>query len=356
MRKQRLFKLISLVVAAILAVSTTALAEDMHKDDSMPMMGMKTDAGYIDVTPEEALQLITDTPDLVIIDVSPKYAEGHLPGALNYYIGDGTLDKAIPMLDMEKPYLVYCHVDSASIPGATALVEAGFSPVYRLLGNYPAWVEAGYDVSTLTMNEEIAMMYMDAMKMYTEVMEDAMMEEKAMMYMNMMEMYMGMMDEGTMEMYADMMDEDMMKVYSDMMDKDMTDDTMMDKDMTDTDMADKDMADDTMMGMTTEAGYIDLTPEEAMMLIEATPDLVIIDVSPKYDEGHLPGAMHYYLGDGSLDDALPMLDMEVPYLVYCHVDSVSIAGATKLVEAGFSPVYRLLGNYGAWVAAGFPVE
>lgn len=336
MRKQRLFKLISLVVAAILAVSTTALAEDMHKNDSMPMMGMKTDAGYIDVTPEEALQLIMDTPDLVIIDVSPKYAEGHLPGALNYYIGDGTLDKAIPMLDMEKPYLVYCHVDSASIPGATALVEAGFSPVYRLLGNYPAWVEAGYDVSTLTMNEEIAMMYMDAMKMYTDVMEDTMMEEKAMMYMDMMEMYMGMMDEGMMEMYADMMDEDMMKVYADMMGKDMTDDTM--------------------MGMTTEAGYIDLTPEEAMMLIETTPDLVIIDVSPKYDEGHLPGAMHYYLGDGTLDDAIPMLDMEVPYLVYCHVDSVSIAGATKLVEAGFSPVYRLLGNYGAWVAAGFPVE
>jgi rhodanese-related sulfurtransferase len=29
---------------------------------------------------------------------------------------------------------------------------------------------------------------------------------------------------------------------------------------------------------------------------------------------------------------------------------------TKLVNAGFEHVYRLIGNYGAWVAAGYEVE
>jgi rhodanese-related sulfurtransferase len=102
--------------------------------------------------------------------------------------------------------------------------------------------------------------------------------------------------------------------------------------------------------------YIDITPAEAKELIDTEPDLVIIDVSPHYEQGHLPGAVHYYLGDGSLDAAIPTLDKNKKYLVYCHVDSVAIQGAQKLIDAGFEHVYRLEGNYAAWVDAGYPVE
>ncbi len=102
--------------------------------------------------------------------------------------------------------------------------------------------------------------------------------------------------------------------------------------------------------------YTDLNPEQAKQLIDTMPDLVVIDVSLHYDEGHLPGAVHYYLADGSLEAAIPSLDKEVPYLVYCHVDRVAIAGAQALVDAGFPTVYRLEGNYSAWVDAGYPVE
>ena len=104
------------------------------------------------------------------------------------------------------------------------------------------------------------------------------------------------------------------------------------------------------------AGYIDVSPAEAKELIDGTPDLIIIDVSPHYEQGHLPGAVNYYLGDGSLDAAIPTLDKDKTYLVYCHVDSVAIAGAQKLVDAGFMKVYRLEGNYSAWVDAGYTVE
>jgi rhodanese-related sulfurtransferase len=102
--------------------------------------------------------------------------------------------------------------------------------------------------------------------------------------------------------------------------------------------------------------YIDLSPMEAKEFIENNPDVVIIDVSPLYDQGHIPGAINYYLADGSLDSAIPTLDKTKTYLVYCHVDSVSIAGANKLIEAGFENVYRLEGNYAAWVDAGYPIE
>jgi rhodanese-related sulfurtransferase len=48
------------------------------------------------------------------------------------------------MLDINKDYLVYCHTDSASILGARKLIDAGFNPVYRLEGNFRAWIDAGY--------------------------------------------------------------------------------------------------------------------------------------------------------------------------------------------------------------------
>ena len=102
--------------------------------------------------------------------------------------------------------------------------------------------------------------------------------------------------------------------------------------------------------------YTDVTPEEAKSLIDTKADLVVIDVSPNYDEGHLPGAVNYYVGDGSLDEVIPNLDKTKEYLVYCHVDSASINGAQKLIDAGFEKVYRLKGNYQAWIDAGHPIE
>lgn len=131
-------------------MQTTGDSEDVQmpdegEDSQMPEEDMGPSA-YIDVTPAEAQELIALNPDLIIIDVSPHYAEGHLPGAVSYYLGDGSLDRAIPNLDKNATYLVYCHVDGVAIAGAQALIDAGFENVYRLQGNYAAWVDAGYPV------------------------------------------------------------------------------------------------------------------------------------------------------------------------------------------------------------------
>ena len=105
-----------------------------------------------------------------------------------------------------------------------------------------------------------------------------------------------------------------------------------------------------------QGGYTDISPAEAKQMIDENPDLIIIDVSPFYENGHLPGAVNYYLGDGSLDEAIPMLDKNATYLVYCHFAVASREGAQKLVDAGFMNVYRLEGEYQAWVDAGYPIE
>lgn len=127
--------------------TTTTMDDEEMEEEEMESDIPKAQAGaYTDLTAAQAKELIDTTPGLIIIDVSPKYAEGHIPGAINYYIGDGSLENAIPELDKNATYLVYCHVDSASIGGAQALVDAGFTKVYRLEGNYAAWTDAGYPV------------------------------------------------------------------------------------------------------------------------------------------------------------------------------------------------------------------
>lgn len=108
----------------------------------------------------------------------------------------------------------------------------------------------------------------------------------------------------------------------------------------------------------TEASYTDINPVQAKEMIDTNPDLIVIDVSPNYDEGHLPGAINYYVGGGELDGAIDSgaLDPSAEYLVYCHFASASRLGAQKLVDAGFENVYRLEGEYGAWVDAGYTIE
>jgi rhodanese-related sulfurtransferase len=126
-----------LLLASVIAIGTAAGCTPEEQAGS-----------YTDISASEAKQLIDDNPEVIIIDVSPIYAAGHLPGAVNYYVGDGSLDAAIPALDENATYLVYCHAESASRQGAQKLVDAGFTDVYRLEGEYDAWVDAGYPIET----------------------------------------------------------------------------------------------------------------------------------------------------------------------------------------------------------------
>ena len=146
MKKQSII-LLSIVVAIIIVAGIV-----FWKTPEIEMTEMEKEAvigdvskSYIDVTVGEAKELIDTRDDLVIIDVSPFYEEGHIPGAEWYYYADGSLDEAIPNLDKDKIYLVYCHFDGPSIAGAEKLVDAGLE-VYRLTGHFSGWVDAGYEV------------------------------------------------------------------------------------------------------------------------------------------------------------------------------------------------------------------
>jgi len=132
------------LLLALLVVLTGCLGggdnDDEPKDD---------DPRFIDIDQDQARRLIDNDTSIIVIDVSSRYQEGHITGALNYYYV-GVLEDAIESeeLDPMATYIVYCHVDFASGNAAQDMIDAGFSDVYRLSTHYASWRDAGYPITT----------------------------------------------------------------------------------------------------------------------------------------------------------------------------------------------------------------
>jgi rhodanese-related sulfurtransferase len=208
------------------------------------------DQTYTDIMASEIkMELVDDasiSPYEAIYDVSPVYAEGHLPFSSDAGGLDG-LESMLDGLDKSKNYLVYCHGDGPSIAAAELMIDNGFENVHRLEGNYGAW---------------------DAVS------------------------------------------------------------------------------------------FVDIQASIAKAKIDAGEFEAIFDVSPVYDMGHLPGATNANAGGGGTDLSalIQNMDKSKSYLVYCHGNAPAMAGAQLMEDAGFTKVFRLEGNYGAWVDAGYEVE
>ena len=82
------------------------------------------------------------------------------------------------------------------------------------------------------------------------------------------------------------------------------------------------------------------------------PRFHIIDVSSDYNNGHIVNAVNYPID--SFETSVVGLDKTEIYLIYSRNDE-SRTAVKIMADNGFQNVYRLQGNYGAWVDAGFPV-
>lgn len=105
---------------------------------------------YKDIDAYQARKMINRYNNLVVVDISGTYEMGHIPGSVNYFIGDGSLEDALSELDKNKRYLVYYHNNNTSKLAAEMFASAGFKKVYRLDGNYSSWVEAGFETTSLS--------------------------------------------------------------------------------------------------------------------------------------------------------------------------------------------------------------
>lgn len=72
--------------------------------------------------------------EVVVIDVRTpaEFDEGHLEGAVNHNVEDGSLADALASLDPAGEYIVYCRSGRRSAIAAQQMAEAGFVNVTDL--------------------------------------------------------------------------------------------------------------------------------------------------------------------------------------------------------------------------------
>ncbi|KAB2946303.1 MAG: hydrolase [Candidatus Methanoperedens nitroreducens] len=82
--------------------------------------------------------------DLFVVDVRDKeeYAQGHIPGAVNIYVGE--LEKRLSELPSDRPVVSVCSTGNRSGLGASILARGGLKKVHNLMGGMTAWKEKGY--------------------------------------------------------------------------------------------------------------------------------------------------------------------------------------------------------------------
>jgi len=103
-----------------------------------------TNRTIVEVDAKKVEELLQTDRDLVIVDVSGKWADGHIVGAL-----DTPLDKLQEIingnftLSASKHYVVYSHDEESSKEAANMMLKSSFSVINRLVGGYDAWVANG---------------------------------------------------------------------------------------------------------------------------------------------------------------------------------------------------------------------
>lgn len=82
----------------------------------------------------------------------------------------------------------------------------------------------------------------------------------------------------------------------------------------------------------------------------------VLDVRDEYEwnEKHIPGAVHRYVGH--LEDNLPLLPKDSEIVVHCNVGHRSGVAASILKRNGFTRIHNMLGGISAWEKLGLPLE
>ncbi len=74
----------------------------------------------------------------------------------------------------------------------------------------------------------------------------------------------------------------------------------------------------------------------------------------EWDEKHIPGASHTFVG--YLEEQPPLLPKDQPLVVHCSVGHRSALACSILSRQGYTRIYNLLGGLTAWEKLGLPIE
>ena len=126
-------KLVFLLLAVMVL---TACGQDKENDQG---------AVYVNITAEEAKQIIDSEEGYIILDVrtQEEYDQGHIPGAIVISHEEITEKAEKVLTDKDQLILVYCRSGRRSKIAAEALVELGYTNIKEFGGiiDWPYEVE-----------------------------------------------------------------------------------------------------------------------------------------------------------------------------------------------------------------------
>jgi rhodanese-related sulfurtransferase len=81
---------------------------------------------------QEAVTMDYSTAIIIDVRATDEFAAGHLDGAVNYNVEDGTLEQALLSLDQNANYVVYCRSGRRSAIAVDLMKENGFTQIADL--------------------------------------------------------------------------------------------------------------------------------------------------------------------------------------------------------------------------------
>lgn len=99
---------------------------------------------------------------------------------------------------------------------------------------------------------------------------------------------------------------------------------------------------------TMKYAYKKISPEQAKVLIEKNPDLIIFDVRSEkdYNTGHIPSALQ--VTERELKKNMAYYERDNLYMIYANDTKNSEDAAETLASNGFSRIYMLNGGLENW--------
>lgn len=136
------------VLLSALFLTSCFDSSDSEETNVSAEAGAASEIGIVDVDAEKAAALVSEKPELVILDVRTpeEFAEGHLAGAVNIDFKEADFAAKVGELDPEKPYLLHCRSGSRSRQSMPVFEGLNFSEIYHLNTGYLGWTEAGKPV------------------------------------------------------------------------------------------------------------------------------------------------------------------------------------------------------------------
>jgi rhodanese-related sulfurtransferase len=101
------------------------------------------------------------------------------------------------------------------------------------------------------------------------------------------------------------------------------------------------------------ASYGEVSVQQARILIDDKPDLVILDVRTEveFSEGHIERSINIPVQE--LEQRLSELNANDEFLVYCRTGNRSATATGIMKENGYKRIYHMTAGITAWTAAGY---